>query len=83
MATMTRYEVQTVCDNCGCFVSRDSVDESTFDRYAAEAADFSGPGSSFDDPPMASDNLTSEEAQFPVEAVIRHVPVCARCAESL
>lgn len=84
MAT-THYEVQIVCNNCGCLVSRATVDESTLTRYAAaaEAEAFSPLGSSFEEPPLTSEGLTSEEAEFPVEVAVQHVPVCRRFAQRL
>jgi hypothetical protein len=76
------YETQLVCDNCGSIVTRQRVDQSHFDKLAAQT-DPALPQPGVDGSPLVDDgDLISVDAGRPVEVLLEHVAVCGRCSGS-
>lgn len=67
------YEIRVRCDNCGCLVSRQEVEEATFTRLAVETTPAI--------PTLVDeDDIVEEEQVRPVEVLYQHIARCRSCA---
>lgn len=77
----TIYEVHLICDECGRLVRRQRVDAATFERLAEEVSPLLREIDPEERAPWAEADRTEEEAERPVEVLVRHVAECGYCAE--